>query len=77
MAAEKFAAEGITTPFQLLAKYLSFRGKGVSVQAHCDAFFNWIVEIGIVVHRHTIVRCIAEKANFMMPGLYNAAAVRE
>jgi hypothetical protein len=76
-AEEKLSHEGITTPFQLLGKYLSLRTKDMSVQEHCDAFFNWIAEVGINHQRHTIVRCIAEKANSMMPGLFNAAEVRQ
>jgi hypothetical protein len=70
---EALAKEGITTPYQLLGKYLMLRDKGMTTQEHCDAFYAWLKDIGISSYRAGVVRAMAEKANSMMPGLFNEA----
>lgn len=70
-AAEHMATAGVTTTHQLLGKFLSFKGADTDVQAHCDAMWLWLNEIGVNSHRAGIVKSIAEKLNIYMPGLYD------
>eukprot|EP00499_Haloplacidia_sp_CaronLabIsolate_P011624 CAMPEP_0196780942 /NCGR_PEP_ID=MMETSP1104-20130614/8871_1 /TAXON_ID=33652 /ORGANISM="Cafeteria sp., Strain Caron Lab Isolate" /LENGTH=117 /DNA_ID=CAMNT_0042151159 /DNA_START=14 /DNA_END=367 /DNA_ORIENTATION=- len=74
-AIRKFKAAGVETTHQLIGVYLSMKGEGVSVQAHCDAFWEWLQEVGINAHRSGIVLCIAEKVNSWMPGIFDSSAV--
>ena len=76
-AAEKLAKEmgdepGVTTTYQLLGKFLSFRGAGMDSQAVCDAMWHWLNSKGVSSHRAGIVHCIAEKVNLFCPGMYDA-----
>jgi hypothetical protein len=74
-ACKKFA-EGmpddppVETTFQLIGKFLSLRGPGMTSREHCDAMWYWLQAKGISSHRAGIVHCIAEKTNLMMPGIY-------
>lgn len=74
-AVRKFKAAGVETTHQLIGVYLSFKGAGVSIQEHCDAFWSWLKEIEINAHRSGIVLCIAEKVNSWIPGTFEASAV--
>ncbi len=79
-AIEKLHAAGITTTFQLFAKFLSLKGVGVSSSEHCELFFEWLKSIGINSHRSSIVAAIADKCSVLFTGLSvevpAAAAVR-
>ena len=75
--AEVLAKEGVYTPHQLLGKFLCLKGPGVGVKAHCDAFYLWLKEIGVVANRSTIIMACAEKANVWVPGLYSAEECAE
>ena len=76
-AAEKLAAgdgdDQVTTTYQLIAKFLYFRGAGVSCAEQCDAMWYWLQAKGVSSHRAGIVHAIAEKVNTMIPGMYDAA----
>ena len=69
-AAKKLAKVGITTCHQLIGKFLSFKGKDVSVQEHCDAFWDFLNETGISSHRSGVVQAVAERVNILIPGTY-------
>lgn len=60
----------IETTYQLLGKFLSLKGKGVTQQEHCDAMWFYLKERGLDAHRAGIVHSIAEKLNLFIPGLY-------
>ena len=45
----------------------------VETRVHMEKFWYWLQEKGISSHRSGIVRCIAEKMNGVMPGIYDAS----
>lgn len=67
--------DNITNTFQLIGKFLILKTKKkdkyITGVEHCELFYNWLGEIGIVYYRHDIVMCLAEKINTMIPGLYD------
>ena len=63
----------VTTTYQLIAKFLYFRGEGASSAEQCDAMWYWLQGKGVSSHRAGIVHCIAEKVNTMIPGMYDSA----
>ena len=63
--------EGIHTTFQLIGKFLSFKGHGVGSVEHCDKFYYWLQAKGIQSARASIVQAIAERANIMIPSIYD------
>jgi hypothetical protein len=66
---EKLRAIGITTSFQLMAKFLSLKGEGVSPREHCDLFLAWLAEVGINGNRNNIVVAVSEKCSVLFTGL--------
>ncbi|CAM9726234.1 unnamed protein product [Heterosigma akashiwo] len=67
------AEDNIETTHQLLGKYLTLKGKETDCIEHCETFYQWLKTIGINQYRGAIVRSIAEKANTMMPGIYEGS----
>mmetsp|Transcript_1057 Transcript_1057/g.1758 ORF Transcript_1057/g.1758 Transcript_1057/m.1758 type:complete len:122 (+) Transcript_1057:154-519(+) len=68
------AEDNIQTTHQLLGKFLSFKGKETDCIEHLEEFNHWLETIGISRYgRVGIVRSIAEKANTMMPGIYEGS----
>mmetsp|Transcript_21356 Transcript_21356/g.31607 ORF Transcript_21356/g.31607 Transcript_21356/m.31607 type:complete len:136 (-) Transcript_21356:249-656(-) len=72
----------VTNTFQLIGKFLMFKGpddgdEKVSTREHMEKVWYWLQEKGISSHRSGIVRCIAEKLNSMMPGIYDASEYNE
>lgn len=68
----------VTNTFQLIGKFLMLKGPDrgddkVGTREHMEKFWYWLQEKGISSHRSGIVRCIAERMNAMMPGIYDAA----
>jgi hypothetical protein len=61
----------VETTHQLIAKFLAFRGPGVTCAEQCDAMWYYLQSLGIAAHRAGIVLCIAEKVNTMIPGTYD------
>jgi hypothetical protein len=67
----------VTTSHQLIGVYLTMRSADldtlevISMAQHCDRFWNWLKLKGVNSYRNEIVSCVAEKANTMMPGLYD------
>ena len=58
---------GITSTFQFISKFLSFKGAGVSGREHCQLFSNWLKEIEVSSHRNNIVVAIADKCSVIFP----------
>jgi len=71
--------QAITSTYQLIGKFLTFKGKGVDSQTQCNAMWFWLQGRGVNSFRAGIVHCIAERCNLMMPGIYelNEAAKEE
>ena len=63
--------EAITTPFQLVGKYLMFKQEGLGCVDVTNRFFLWLKARGIKSGRNSVTEAIAEKCNVMCPGLYN------
>ncbi|CAM9210684.1 unnamed protein product [Chrysoparadoxa australica] len=82
--AEKLAEgdDKVTNTYQLIGKYLTLKGpdtadkevrrESVECKDHCDNFWHWLKQKGIVSYRGSIVNAVAEKANVWMPGLYDS-----
>ena len=66
-------AQGITTTFQLLALFLSLKGKEVGSVELCERFYQQLATWGIVAGRGEITQAIAVKLNNSFPGLYKAS----
>mmetsp|Transcript_19867 Transcript_19867/g.32668 ORF Transcript_19867/g.32668 Transcript_19867/m.32668 type:complete len:117 (+) Transcript_19867:72-422(+) len=62
----------VTTTHQLIGKFLTLKSAGISQKEHCDAMWYWLQARGVNSYRAGIVQCIAEKANIMIPGIYEA-----
>jgi hypothetical protein len=63
---------GITTTYQLLGKYLSFKDETTGCVEHTDRFYHWLCTTGVQnIRRAGVVRCIASKASTMFPGIYD------
>lgn len=72
----------ITNTFQLIGRFLMLKGPDVDgnkveTREHMQKFWYFLQETGISSHRSGIVRCIAEKVNGMMPGIYDASQYDE
>lgn len=66
------AEHGITSTFQLVGKYLSFKDEGVDTIEHVDRFYYWLCSTEMQsMRRAGVVRCIASKVNTMFPGIYD------
>lgn len=63
----------ITTTYQLIGKFLSFKDQGVTAVEHTNRFWYFLQEKEISAHRSAIVKAVAEKVNGMMPGVYEAS----
>jgi hypothetical protein len=63
----------LQTTHQLIAKFISFRGKGVTMKEHVGAFYAWLTELKVGAYRNAITKVIAEKVETMIPGTYNEA----
>jgi hypothetical protein len=68
----KVIENGVGTTFQLIGKYLSLRGKGVTQQMHNDAFMEWLRLKGIHTQREGITYAIAEYVSAHLPSPYDA-----
>ena len=65
----------ITTTYQLMGKFLSFKGANVGPIEHADRFFYWLRRIGTVAgQRSSVVRAIAEKLQLQFPDIYDPDA---
>mmetsp|Transcript_71741 Transcript_71741/g.199046 ORF Transcript_71741/g.199046 Transcript_71741/m.199046 type:complete len:117 (+) Transcript_71741:45-395(+) len=64
---------GITTTWQLLAKYLSLKGEDVQAVEHNDRFYYWLKDTGTAAgYRAGVVHAIASKMDSAFSGLYDA-----
>mmetsp|Transcript_14601 Transcript_14601/g.26185 ORF Transcript_14601/g.26185 Transcript_14601/m.26185 type:complete len:121 (-) Transcript_14601:74-436(-) len=77
LATEVEGDQAITTTHQLIGKFLTLKGAGVSQQEHCDAMWYWLQSRGVNSYRAGIVHSIAEKANIMIPGIYVGEATKD
>jgi len=69
---------GVYTTYQLIGKYLSLKGPGVSPIEHADRFWFWLKSVGTANGtRGGVVRCIAEKVNILLPNTYCSEAYEE
>lgn len=61
----------ITNAFQLFGKFLCLKESGMNTMVHCDKFYQYLHDKGISSHLNEIVQAVAEKANVMIPGIYD------
>lgn len=64
----------ITTQFQLIAKFLSFKTEKISQVELLDKFYYWLKDGKKINHQtNNICQAIAERCNIMIPGCYDAS----
>lgn len=68
VAAKKLEEIGIETTHQLLGVFLSFKKRGTTPKEQCDAFWEWLRDSGISIHRNTIVAAVAGRVDLFVPG---------
>jgi len=71
MQVAKFAEHGIHTTHQLLGKFLSLRGPGITMKEHIDAFYEFLREVGLGSYMSSITKAVAEKVNTWIPSTYD------
>lgn len=70
-------SESVSTTFELIGKFMSFKKAGVTPVEHCDKFYAWLKdEGGVHMNRHDIVQAVAMKCNIMFPGIYDEDAYK-
>mmetsp|Transcript_10588 Transcript_10588/g.15872 ORF Transcript_10588/g.15872 Transcript_10588/m.15872 type:complete len:127 (+) Transcript_10588:83-463(+) len=70
LAKEVEGDQAITTTYQLIGKFLTLKGQGMTPAEHCNAMWHWLKLRGVSSHRAGIVLCLAEKVNLFMPGVW-------
>ena len=70
-------SEGIPTTHALIGVYLTIREKDMTIQKHCDAFWQFLAAKKINSGRAAIVRAVAEKVNTWIPGSFDESAFPE
>jgi len=68
---------GIKTTHQLIGCFLSHKDEDYEAKKVCDDFWNYLRSIGINSNRNTIVNCIAQKVNIMIPGMFPMPTIDE
>ena len=63
--------DGIETSFQLLAKFMSFRSKGATEDAVCEAMYQYLAGLGVSGYRSGITTCLHEKASVILPEFFS------
>jgi hypothetical protein len=67
---EAFREHNVTTGYQLIAKFLSFRDPNMDTRLHVEMFYQWLKEVMPASgYRAGLVHAIAEKCNLMFPEL--------
>ena len=66
--------QGVKTPHQLLAIYMSLGGESDDSVELQDKFYYWLQHVGINSNRSTIVEVVAKKVNMWIPGIYDESA---
>jgi hypothetical protein len=62
--------EGITTSYQLVGKFLSFKDKDIDAIEHIERFYRWYCALNISAgFRVATMFCLIEKLNTWYPGL--------
>ena len=69
--AEKLKEDNVETTVQLIGIFFTLKAPGMTQQEHVDAMWYYLQELGVNSFRSGIVQCIAEKANIMIPGIYD------
>lgn len=67
----------IETTFQLIGRFLTLRGPGMTPVEHTNAFWYYLKIRGVNRYRSGIVHAIAEKVNLMIPGTFSLEALQE
>lgn len=71
----KLKDAGVHSTTQLIGCFLTYKHPSLSVQEHCDAFYTFLRKAGVTATAAAVTLCIAEKANVMIPGIFNAEDV--
>lgn len=69
---------GVQNTFNLIGKYLSFRGLDITTRQHHDLFLDWMKSAKIPeATSMQIMMAVAEKISSFMPGIYDPAMYAE
>jgi len=77
LALECEGEPAITTTHQLIGRFLTLRGVGMTSVQHLDAFWFYLKLRGIKSYRSGIVHAIGEKINLMIPGTFSLDTIQE
>lgn len=72
---ERLKEDNVETTFQLFGIFLSLKAKGFTQKQHLDAMWYYLQDLHVNSCRSGIVLCIAEKANIMIPGIYDTGTI--
>jgi hypothetical protein len=73
---ERLKEDSITTTYQLMGAFLRVCNEYMTSKERTDAFWYYLQAIKVPGGtRSSIVQAIAEKANIMIPGLYDEATL--
>ncbi len=65
-----FREHNVTTGYQLIAKFLSFRDPNMDTRLHVEMFYQWLKEVMPATgFRAGLTHAIAEKSNWIFPEL--------
>lgn len=67
----------IETTHQLIGRFLTLRGPGMTPVQHTNAFWYYLKIRGVNKYRSGIVHAIAEKVNMLIPGTFSLEALQE
>ena len=56
---------------QLYAKFISFKGLGVTPDENAQLFYAWLEEVGIHNRRADIVHAVGSASSIMVNGIYD------
>lgn len=68
----RFHENGIMCTTQLIGTFLTFKRPEYTTQQHMDEFYSFLRNMKIGALSAGIALCIAEKANTMIPGIFDA-----
>lgn len=75
IAARNLKADGICCTTQLIGKFLTLKRPDCSIEEHVDLFYQYLLSVRVGGLAPIITICIAEKANMMIPGIFDAEKI--
>jgi hypothetical protein len=61
----------ISNSYELMGKFLSMKAEGVGCVDHCQKFYDYLLEKGVLHNTDDIVQAVAAKADSFISGIYD------